>query len=124
MTFITIPKRVDAETKIYRIVPDKNRGNGSFWFIHSDITNLTRKKWRSDYAILRMYNPGTETPTQGEAYYLYEYNTTPEDIGWIGAAAGQQVSYHSTCILEGGGKQVYFLQLKNMPKKIDLPSKF
>lgn len=70
VTYINISKTVDAEIQIYRIVSDESRSEGNFWFTHPDINSLTRKEWRSAYAILRMYNPGTEIPTPAEPYYL------------------------------------------------------
>jgi len=105
-TFRDYPKKLDTETKIYRIVSDKTKCRGRFWFTHPKISSLTLPNWRSNYAVLRWYTPGTVSPSPEESYYLYEYTTTGNE-GWVGPALGQKVPYSPTCILEGGDRQVY-----------------
>jgi hypothetical protein len=90
---VTLPRG----TKIYRIVDDATRPDGSWWSLKLP---GSKAEWRSKYAVLDDFN-------QNGKYVEYVVDD-PEGLrAWVGPAASQRVGSAPGWIQEGGASQLW-----------------
>lgn len=113
INFLFIPKNIilPAGTELVRVIKEnKNTPRGNWWILGN--LPQTRKKWRSDYAVLEVWNPD-------DNYVYFELERSLPV--WSGYAASQRVSEKGKflpCILKGGGEQIW-LDPQHLP--LNLP---
>ena len=90
---VTLPKG----TKIYRIVDDAARPDGSWWSL--DLPG-SKAEWRSKYAVLEDFNKNGK-------YVEYVVTETEGLRVWLGPAASQRVGSAPGWIQDGGASQVW-----------------
>jgi hypothetical protein len=96
VNFSSNPKHIVLQPgqQLFRVIDKTNNIYGSWWMLKMP---KTRKVWRSDMAVLSMWNLDN---------YCIELALHEAVHAWHGVAASQQIP-KTQCILKGGGEQLW-----------------